>query len=197
MKTCHTCLLKKTINNFYIHKFNLDGYSGSCKSCDKQKVIDRYRTKKGLITHIYSNQKRASIKRKHPLPSYSKKELCSWVFSQSNFDIVYRDWVDSGYKKDLIPSVDRLDDYKPYSLKNIRLTTWNVNRRKDFSNTKNGVNRKRLTPVFRYNLDGERIKFYYSIAQAARENKIHGTGISKVCRRKGMTSGGFKWEYAN
>lgn len=33
MKTCSKCLIKKTVDNFYVEKKNLDGLMGSCKEC--------------------------------------------------------------------------------------------------------------------------------------------------------------------
>lgn len=41
----------------------------------------------------------------------------------------------------------------------------------------------------------EEIKVYDSIAQAARENECDPSGISKACRGKYSSCGGFKWKY--
>jgi hypothetical protein len=196
MKTCKQCKEIKMFSNFYKHHFNYDGLSGSCKECDKEKVVNRYRTKKGLITHIYSNQKRTSIARKYRPPTYSKKEFINWMFSQPNFLELYNNWVKSNFKKELTPSIDRLNDYKSYTLKNIQLITWEDHCQKSYNDKKNGINTKICKSVTQYSANGVLIKTFYSISQAERETKINNAQISKVCLNKSNTAGGYIWRYA-
>ena len=42
----------------------------------------------------------------------------------------------------LAPSIDRKDDYKPYTFDNIQLTTWQQNKAKGHEDCKNGINNK-------------------------------------------------------
>ncbi|MHA1401629.1 MAG: NUMOD1 domain-containing DNA-binding protein [Candidatus Heimdallarchaeaceae archaeon] len=60
----------------------------------------------------------------------------------------------------------------------------------------------------KYDINGKYLKTYYSISQAARENKINNISISMVCSGKyrkdkngryyrRYTAGGFKWEFIN
>lgn len=49
--------------------------------------------------------------------------------------------------------------------------------------------------VVQYDLDGNFIKEYFSISEAARQNKIFKQSISECCSGKLKTSGGFKWKY--
>jgi hypothetical protein len=88
------------------------------------------RTVKGLLSTIYSMQKVRSETRGHPLPSYTKTEFDVWFLKQPNFYRIYRNWVYSRYDKDLKPSVDRIDNSKPYTLNNIQLMTWGENNNK-------------------------------------------------------------------
>jgi len=194
---CKICNKKKPITDFYKHKFNKNGISGSCKLCDKEKVINRYRTKTGLITHIYSNQKIVSKQRNYSLPKYSKKELVDWLFLQEKFHLLFDNWVDSGYDRNLTPSIDRLDDYKPYSFDNIRIVVWEENRLKAINDIKSGINNKLSRPIIQLDLKNRIIKKYHSVLQAERETKISNTNIISVCSGKTNTAGGFIWKYAS
>ena len=99
------------------------------KAIEERKIKDKAykRTIDGLISRIYYSQKGSSKRREHNPPTYSKEQLHVWMTSQVNFNNLYINWVASGYKKDLVPSVDRLDDYKGYSFDNIQLMTWREN----------------------------------------------------------------------
>lgn len=154
------------------------------------------RTKQGVVSTIYYSQIRSSEMRNHPLPSYTKKELEKWIFSQPNFEKLYNDWVKSDYDRWLKPSIDRLDDYKPYSLDNIQLMTWKENLIKSHQDRKNGINNKQNKIVYQYNLKGELVKEYYSINQASREvSNTKPTDIINSCNGKRISCGGFIWSF--
>ena len=88
----------------------------SCIQCENNKVHEYLLTKGGVVSMIYSTQKANSVKRNHPLPSYTRQELKEWLFSQSLFHELYDDWVSSGYKRNLKPSVDRVFDDRDIQL---------------------------------------------------------------------------------
>ena len=95
-----------------------------CRECKKLKKEQYYHSKQGVIQTIYDSQKQSSIRRKHSLPSYSKQELIEWLENNNSFNSLYTRWVESNYQKDLKPSIDRLDDFKPYTLDNIFIKEW-------------------------------------------------------------------------
>lgn len=161
----------------------------------RKRTLKYVRTKKGVVTKIYSGQSRSSKVRGDLSQNYSKEEFKGWLFSQKNWDGLYNNWVESGYQKDLKPSVDRKDDYLPYTLNNIQLMTWKENRMKYYRDAKNGKNNKQNKVVIQYDLDGNAIKEYYSASQASRELGINVSHIGEVCRGGRKTSGGFKWKY--
>ena len=125
------------------------------------------------------------------MPDYTDIELFEWVEKQVNFNEIYNNWVDSGYKKEYIPSVDRIDDYKPYTIDNIQLLTWRENRIKSHNDQVNGVNTKHVKEVMRIK-NGETVT-YYSIAEASRRNNVCKSGISNVISGRAKTCGGFEW----
>ena len=129
------------------------------------------------------------------MPTYSKEEFLSWVLKQDNFENIFNTWVISGYKMDLVPSIDRLDDYKGYSIDNIQLMTWIENKQKGYDDVKNGINNKKSRSVFQYSLQNEFIREFKSIRMAARSvNGLHST-IIKNCALKCSYAYGFIWKY--
>ena len=126
------------------------------RECTKIVNLTAHRKKPGVISAIYSGQKRSSKHRKHPIPTYTKLELEQWISNQQDkFDELYDAWVLSGYEKGMKPSIDRLNDYKGYSLDNIQLMKWDDNRKKYNSDKTSGVNNKQNGYVYQYTLDGD------------------------------------------
>ena len=144
---------------------------------------------------IYDHQVESSIKRGHKKPEYTKDEFRIWLYSHEDFPKLYDKWVKYSYKKDLKPSVDRLDDYAGYSFNNIQLTTWRDNYLKRASDMVSGKNNKKSKAVLQYNNNGVFIKEYYSMMQAERETGISNSKISMVCKGKRNSAGNFIWQY--
>jgi len=141
--------------------------------------IGYYKTKHGLITRIYNNQVRSSKARCHPLPTYTRQELEDWMYSKSIFHELYDNWKSSDFNPRLVPSCDRLDDYKSYTLDNLRIVTWDENNRRSHEDIKNGINTKPCKTVLQFTLDGELIKEHYSITSASRKLGIERRNIAK------------------
>lgn len=193
-KICTKC--KKLTNDFSPDRRRKDSLQSQCRKC-KREANSRYlKTKEGLLSRIYSQQKKTSKKRGHNLPSYSRKELTNWVFSQKIFDSIYKNWKDSGYCVDLVPSLDRINSYKSYTLDNIQIVTWEQNRKNYYSDCKNGVYNKQAKKVFQYDLDGNFIKEHYSIKEASRRTKCGFGSISNCCSGRSKTSGGYIWKWS-
>lgn len=164
----------------------------------QRKYMNMYsKTKKGLITSIYSRQKYHSKCRNDAMPAYSLNELRIWCLMQSKFHELYNVWIKSGHEKDLIPSVDRKDDYKGYSLDNIQLMTWIENKNKYHLDALNGTNNKQGRPVIGVNIKSNEVLSFLSIGIASRELDKSRTGIGNALRGLSETSGGFKWYYEN
>ncbi len=146
-----------------------------------KKKKDRHHSVDGLIQVIYSHQRASSRKRGYPEPNYSLVELRVWMKSQPMFDLLYNNWTDSKYDKSLSPSCDRLDDYKPYTLDNIQITTWLDNHKKSTEDTKNGTLNKRNHIVSQYTLEGIFIRDFHSKREASRITGSNQSDIGKVC----------------
>lgn len=206
MKSCSQCKLVKPLDQFYQDKRASDGKTSECSECNKAYK----RSPEGLVKVMYNTQKRSSNHRKHIPPQYSYKELYLWVISQPNFNKLFMNWVNSSYSKMLVPSCDRLNDYLPYSLDNLRLVTWQENKDKFHKDQIDGINNKCNKAVIQRSLDGKFINEFYSVQAAARSlNKSHGAiacccrkAIVKKKRKDGridlipvLSAYGYKWEY--
>ena len=165
MKTCINCNETKSLSEF-------NQKQGKCKEC--QKIYKR--SIPLLISNIYTHQKEASKKRCHNPPIYSKGQLMVWVLSQPNFLLLYSNWVKSDYKKHLIPSVDRLNDFKGYSFDNIQLITFREN------NTKSKLVMSKQ--VFQYDKELNLINSFQSVVGCGTTLSIKPQNISRYCNNQ-------------
>lgn len=196
-KTCTSCKIEKEIQSFSRDKNRSDGYDLWCKSCKNDYKKSYHHTKEGLATQLFVHQRSKSKKRCHPLPDYSKKELKEWLFNHIDFERLFSQWVNSGFDIEFTPSIDRLNDYLPYSFDNIRLCTWKENNEKFSIDEKKGINTKKTIAVVAINIKTEEILEFYSIAEASRRMKINSSIIVNCCKKKiGYKSASdYKWYY--
>ena len=194
-KFCPHCETKKALKEFSKKKNAKDDLSFVCRGCAKLIITAYRKTKEGVASRIYNHQHDSSKKRGHDAPSYTKAEFSSWLFSQSNFDKLFNAWTDSGQLKAKKPSCDRLDDYKPYTLDNIQLTTWKENNAKGQADRVNGINNKHSKAVIQTTKSGVFIKEHYSQMQASRDTGTCNAHISRCCSGELKSANGFKWEY--
>ena len=196
MKTCKDCLIEKEKSEFYKDKKMKDGYSSECKECKKIKVKanpNRHmydKTEKGVIKRIYADQRTSSVKRNHPMPSYTKDELREWLYS-NRFKELYDTWVKLGYSKGDKPSVDRLNSLLPYTIDNIKLDTWNENMNHQLQDIRNGVANNSSKPLIQY-LDRVEVARYISVSQAKR---IMGYSMDSVIRSGNKDKRGFTYKF--
>ena len=92
--------------------------SSLCKSCTNERNKLKRKTLHGKMLLMYNTQKRSAKKRNQELPQYTFEEFSEWLLKEGISEI-YEQWVLSDYKKDLSPSVDRLDTNKSYTFDNI------------------------------------------------------------------------------
>jgi len=191
-KICTKCGEPKPINRFNRHPETKDGKCSWCNDCKNIAIQEYQKTKDGLISTIYSTQRATSRKRGDPMPTYTLGELREWMFSQRVFHELYDNWKESGYNTRLRPSCDRLDDYKPYTLDNLRVVTWRENNQRYMSDSLNGINTKQCISIIQFigNVD---IAKYYSINSAARKTEIHHSNISACCNGRRKFAGGSQW----
>lgn len=206
-KECCACHRILPLTAFSRQKLGKYGRTSKCKECRKQLYL---RTKEGLVRNIYQAEKARTKRRNFEPVTYTFSELLDWFWKQPNAETLYKNWCDSGYKKELRPSIDRINDYKGYSLDNIQLVTCAQNLNRYHKDQFNGINTKDCRSIDQWTLDGQFIKTYPSIAIASRELSINKSNIRNVAshykvKRKnkdGSTreyyvtqAGGYKWTY--
>lgn len=194
-KICTKCNKNKNTDKFRKRKLSKDGLSPICKICANLRDEKYRRTKDGLITKIYSHQKDNCKARKHNPPSYTKQELKDWLFNQDLFHGLFNKWESNNFDSKHTPSIDRKNDYIGYTLKNIKITTWEENRKKGHSDRKNGINNKISKAVIQCSMDGIKIKEYHSAREAERKTGICNSRIGECCRGLRYSIGGYKWIY--
>jgi len=147
------------------------------------------RTKRGLISHIYQGQKTTSKRRGHKAPSYTRGELHNWLYAQIKFHRLYNEWKEADYKLNSKPSIDRKDDFKPYTFSNIQLMTHKENNAKPKQKQCKGV-----VQMTRYSK--KLINSFPSTVEAYKQTGIDYSTISKVARGERDHAGGYYWAYA-
>ena len=141
------------------------------------------RTKIGRITTIYCGQNQRMG------TSYSLNQLTEWVVKQKKYHIMWKKWKESGYKNNLSPSIDRIDNQKGYSLDNIQLMTWKEN------NTKGRLEYSKK--IIQKDKNGNILKVWQSAAIAQKHLGIWAQNISHVANKIRNYAGGYKWEFQN
>ncbi len=193
-KKCSLCSKIKKLIKFHKHKHGKYGVQPVCKKCEQK----RARTKLGKIKRIYTNQKRNSRHRKHPLPNYSATELIEWCMGQLVYHELYKIWKKSNYSKLKAPSCDRINDHKPYTLDNLQLITWEENNKKHHKDVRDGVDKRQCKAVMQLNRQTNAvINKYHSVCEAGRKTNIAFQNISACINGREKSAGGFFWKYAN
>jgi len=113
--------------------------TGDCRDCRRKRTLEIKQERKHLpreyrfVTFtgsLYKTQRRSSVERGHPPPDYTLTEFRDWIRDQDNFQQMVDRWVSSGFKRTLKPTVDRINPFEHYHLKNIQLITVSENNQK-------------------------------------------------------------------
>lgn len=161
MKTCSKCKKEKPLSDYYKDKRTHDGLYSGCKKChlsvksvkgstakygrifrqnlrqnpnpkDVAKYLFDAMYRRLLYSPYYANRK----------CGYSLNEFERWVKKNWNSYLsLHKVWLESGFKRSLAPTIDRIDNKIDYQLDNLQFLSLSENLRKD----KIGVKRSRET----------------------------------------------------
>lgn len=194
MKVCSKCGNYLSKNSFHKDRTKASGLKSSCKPCmlltNSALKYDRLQ----LINKRYLDQRYRSIKRNHPLPDYTSQELITWALNQDNYDSIFKEWESSGYDKRLAPSFDRVNSMLPYTLDNLRLTTWEINDTNNNDDQANGINCPSAIPIASYDSKGNLVNTYPSVSNASKSLNVPYTTLRSALDRTN-TYIGLYWDY--
>lgn len=204
MKTCTDCNEALPLSNFHKKQRNKDGLDIRCKDCRNTRYNKA--DPRRVFAKIYNSQVTHSVTRGHPAPAYTLDELKTWVDEQPNAHHLWETYVASGYDRGSKPSVDRIDDSKPYTLDNILLTSWKKNHQKGADSKRTGDIQVGHKPVAAYSKDGKLHRKYGSINEALRDVGGSMWGITSVANGEPVKDGrgklytprsykGFVWKW--
>jgi len=151
--------------------------------------VKKYRkTKKGVLTNMYAHMNRRYI-------DFSLAEFHEMFLEDKKFCRIFNEWERKGYRKDLRPSLDRIDYRIDYHVNNINMMTWAENRYKQNRERK----LMRAKPIYQL-LDGKIIKKWFSQSVAGRALKVSSGDIWKALNLKTLNQErrkclGFEWKY--
>ena len=152
---------------------------------NKQDSLKKYRrTKKGILTNIYSKQKtRKGV-------NYSLKELHAMFLNNKKFDRLYKEWIKSNYNIQFKPTIDRINPKLGYTQDNIHCLTWAENRYKQRMEMKFTRARKVCQMM-----GNKIIKTFSSQRIAVKETGLSQGNMSMCLTGKRKTTGGYGWKY--
>lgn len=154
--------------------------------------------------HYKRLQQRQRIKFAIDLP-FDRWALEQWIL-EYNYDVfikLFKEWKDNDFIIDLIPSIDRIDCMKPYSFDNMQLLTWKQNKEK-YNNIERQIYKlddceymicKTRRKVQQLDMDGNFIKEFISISEAARQTNSIASCICECCQGKRKSTKGYRWKY--
>jgi hypothetical protein len=157
VKKCSKCQTKKSLSDFHKASNHKDGYRNDCKSC-ALKYHRKHYLKNIQRMHDYSKTRQFSYKiffiffirrmfsymqsrvrgfgnKAHygyyiNLPICDRKIFYKFAFRNWQLKYLYHNWILSGYKKQLLPTPDRIFREKGYTLDNIQFLTFSDNVKK-------------------------------------------------------------------
>lgn len=200
-KRCCRCGENLSLSNFSKNEKATQGVKSYCKKCGNEAGRKQRKTKHGLLSKIFHQQKQSSIQRRHKQPSYTFEELEEWAMGKNIFHQLFNLWVKSGYDKEKTPSLDRINDKKGYTFDNLQIVKWRENymnwHRKVRKGDEDNPTMYERTKVIKRGLCGKMLSSYISQSQASRVNKTQQANIHKCLIKQRNHAGGFLWEYDN
>lgn len=160
---------------------------------------DNKGTLKYWLTQTYGRMKRDNkLKFNSDLP-FSKEEFLLWVNKTDILEMLEK-YKQSNFKKDLHPSIDRIDDYVGYNFDNIQLVTWKENNEKGRKCLKNKLQCSEMAKnkwskkLVQKDLNGTILRFFNSTHDVTRKLGYDSSLIARACRENKISKG-YRWQY--
>jgi hypothetical protein len=203
-KKCSHCQLIKPLTEFHKNKSKKDGFADFCKKCYKELYSEDILKRAARYYKKYRQEALKRIKLRHKRSPW-KRIFRMILFRCNNIksldykyyggrgikcliteDEIKELWFrDKAYKMKQ-PSIDRIDNDRSYTFENCQF----------LENSENAVKDKRI-PILQYDLNGNFIKEWRSIIEAAKGLNVSVGNIGNhLCGNKNYTHAyGFIWKY--
>ena len=162
---------------------------------NKRATAKYKRTRKGVLRTLYSGAVQKSKRRNHSKPTYSSTEFVNKYLEDPIFIQLYEQWAIGGFITMMKPSIDRLDNSKPYTWDNIQMVDWKTNL---MNNNKLTQPTRLEIPVHQLDrVTGEILNTYSSVGHASRATGANRSHIGSICNGSTIrkSAGGFKWTF--
>lgn len=147
----------------------------------KPQMSQQEKQVRDYFTRTYASMKRHQHQRKQGGLPFTKSEFIKWFWQQENSRRLFTNWVSHNCPKNIIPSVDRIDDTQGYQFDNMRITTFRDNHQQQ--------SLKRSVPVQQINSDGDVVAIHQSMSQAARTLGLPRSAIPRAIKTGGIANG--------
>lgn len=154
LKKCSRCKEIKLITDFHKTKRLKSGRQVYCKTCVSKILHSYYKNNRAKVlnnTHKYKlfflserkkNLKYFVMKMYHLMydrvkgythinykgkPICTRQEFYNFALNNKQLKILFDNWIKGGYKAGEVPSIDRIENNKGYTLDNIQFLTWYQN----------------------------------------------------------------------
>jgi hypothetical protein len=151
------------------------------------------RTKNGLLGIIYNRQQFNSKKRGQSKPNYTLVGFRVWALNIPEFHILFKQWEDSGYLTDLVPSFDRVNPSLSYTFDNLQVVTWKENNEKG-KQEKRTVGKLGMKIICTEIQTGKET-IYLSQREASRKTGVNVSSISQCLNGKQKKTRKYLWNY--
>lgn len=179
-KMCTKCKQVKKLCDFHKANDRAGKYYSNCKKCK----LNRQRS---LNSHFRSAFKNIE-KRLRRQNSYKNRKLTfNWQEFQvfkNDYKKLHAQWAKNNYKRNLTPSVDRIDNNKDYTMDNIQIITVHDNIKKDLNNKGSRNGRSRLIAFQVEAIRWLYANFDFTQMELARMFGVKHPQISSIIRRK-------------
>ncbi len=169
--------------------FNHPKEESDHKQDSRAKQVRWRRTKSGVLSTIYHSELRRSRMEGWAEPDYDLAYLRESFLDSPTFNAIYDTWAAAGHLKMLKPSLDRIDASLPYLRTNIQMMSFHDNLRKAAT-----IEYTR-TEVIMCDRDGNELRRFVSMTEAAAYIDGNSTTISRACSDQNRTHRGYRWKY--
>ena len=146
-----------------------------------------YNTHKGRINRMFSGMKERSLLFNRDM--CDKIDFLGFMANNKQYEELFEKWVQSGYDALLVPTVDRIDNTRGYTLDNMQILTRSDNISKGNKETKTGVSHDKTSFKKTILKKEERVLVFSSRKEACDYLKVARNRINIEIKKQSIIKG--------